>query len=110
MTPSPIDFNYIWNIVVILIILYVISAAFNYLQQFMMAGISQKVVYDLRYEIDEKLAKLPLKFFDSHTHGELLSRFTNDVDNISSNLATVDYSSHYFRHYGGWGVDYDVND
>ena len=86
MTPSPIDFNYIWNIVVILIILYVISAAFNYLQQFMMAGISQKVVYDLRYEIDEKLAKLPLKFFDSHTHGELLSRFTNDVDNISSTL------------------------
>ena len=86
MTPSPIDFNYIWNIVVILIILYVISDAFNYLQQFMMAGISQKVVYDLRYEIDEKLAKLPLKFFDSHTHGELLSRFTNDVDNISSTL------------------------
>lgn len=86
MAPSPVDFNYIWNIVVILIILYVMSALFNYLQQFMMAGISQKVVYDLRCEIDEKLAKLPLKFFDSHTHGELLSRFTNDVDNISSTL------------------------
>ncbi|RXD25685.1 ABC transporter ATP-binding protein, partial [Acinetobacter baumannii] len=51
-----------------------------------MAGISQKVVYDLREEIDQKLAKLPLKFFDSHTHGELLSRFTNDVDNISATL------------------------
>lgn len=86
MTPSPIDFSYIWKIVVLLIGLYVISAAFNYLQQFIMAGISQKVVYDLRRDIDEKLAKLPLKFFDSHTHGELLSRFTNDVDNISGTL------------------------
>ena len=86
LTPSPIDFSYIWNIVVLLIGLYIISAAFNYLQQFIMAGISQKVVYDLRRDIDEKLAKLPLKFFDSHTHGELLSRFTNDVDNISGTL------------------------
>ena len=85
-TPSPIDFSYIWNIVVILIALYVLSAAFSYLQQFIMAGVSQKVVYDLRRDIDEKLARLPLKFFDSHTHGELLSRFTNDVDNISATL------------------------
>ncbi|MGN9121587.1 ABC transporter ATP-binding protein [Turicibacter bilis] len=85
-TPSPIDFSYIWNIVVILIGLYVFSAAFSYLQQFIMAGVSQKVVYDLRRDIDEKLARLPLKFFDSHTHGELLSRFTNDVDNISATL------------------------
>ena len=85
-TPSPIDFSYIWNIVVILIGLYVLSAAFSYLQQFIMAGVSQKVVYDLLRDIDEKLARLPLKFFDSHTHGELLSRFTNDVDNISATL------------------------
>ena len=85
-TPSLIDFSYIWNIVVILIALYVLSAAFSYLQQFIMAGVSQKVVYDLRRDIDEKLARLPLKFFDSHTHGELLSRFTNDVDNISATL------------------------
>ena len=86
-TPSPIDFSYIWNIVVILIALYVLSAAFSYLQQFIMAGVSQKVVYDLRRDIDEKLARLPLKFFDSHTHGELLSRFTNDVDNINTTLS-----------------------
>ncbi len=84
--PTPIDFSYIWKIILILIGLYVLSAAFSYLQQFIMAGISQKVVYDLREEIDQKLAKLPLKFFDSHTHGELLSRFTNDVDNISATL------------------------
>ncbi len=84
--PSPIDFGYIWNIILILIALYVLSAVFSYLQQFIMAGISQKVVYDLRRDIDEKLARLPLKFFDSHTHGELLSRFTNDIDNISGTL------------------------
>ena len=51
-----------------------------------MAGVAQKVVYSLRRDIDEKLARLPLKFFDSHTNGELLSRFTNDVDNISGTL------------------------
>jgi len=84
--PTPIDFSFIWNIVVLLIGLYVLSAAFNYLQQYIMAGISQKVVYDLRQDIDEKLARLPLRFFDSHTNGELLSRFTNDVENISSTL------------------------
>ena len=58
-TPSPIDFSYIWNIVVILIGLYVLSAAFSYLQQFIMAGVSQKVVYDLRRDIDEKLSRFP---------------------------------------------------
>ena len=84
--PTPIDFSFIWNIVVLLIGLYVLSAGFNYLQQYIMAGISQKVVYDLRQDIDEKLARLPLRFFDSHTNGELLSRFTNDVENISSTL------------------------
>ncbi len=84
--PLPIDFSYIFKIILILIGLYVLSSAFNYLQQFIMAGISQKVVYDLRRDIDEKLARLPLKFFDSHTNGELLSRFTNDVDNISGTL------------------------
>ena len=84
--PSPIDFDYILKIIFVLIGLYVLSSVFNYLQQFIMAGVSQKVVYDLREEIDHKLAKLPLKFFDSHTHGELLSRFTNDVDNISATL------------------------
>ena len=86
VSPLPIDFSYIFKIILILIGLYVLSAAFNYLQQFIMAGISQKVVYDLRRDIDEKLARLPLKFFDSHTNGELLSRFTNDVDNISGTL------------------------
>lgn len=84
--PSPIDFNYIGKIILILIVLYVLSSLFNYLQQYIMAGVTQKIVYNLRRDIDEKLARLPLKFFDSHTNGELLSRFTNDVDNISGTL------------------------
>jgi len=85
-TPAPIDFSYIGRIISILIILYVLSSLFSYLQQYVMAGVAQKVVYSLRRDIDEKLARLPLKFFDSHTNGELLSRFTNDVDNISGTL------------------------
>ncbi|MBQ8993588.1 MAG: ABC transporter ATP-binding protein [Turicibacter sp.] len=84
--PAPIDFNYIGRIISILIIFYVVSSLFNYLQQYVMAGVAQKVVYSLRRDIDEKLARLPLKFFDSHTNVELLSRFTNDVDNISGTL------------------------
>ncbi len=84
--PAPIDFSYIGRIISILIILYVLSSLFSYLQQYVMAGVAQKVVYSLRRDIDEKLARLPLKFFDSHTNGELLSRFTNDVDNISGTL------------------------
>ena len=84
--PASIDFNYIGRIISILILLYVLSSLFSYLQQYVMAGVAQKVVYSLRRDIDEKLARLPLKFFDSHTNGELLSRFTNDVDNISGTL------------------------
>ncbi|MGL4335878.1 MAG: ABC transporter ATP-binding protein [Turicibacter sp.] len=80
------DFNYIWKIIVTLITIYLVSAAFSYIQQYIMAGVSQKAVYDLRQDVDVKLAKLPLKFYDSHTHGELLSRFTNDVDTIGATL------------------------
>ena len=66
--------------------LYVISAVFSYLQQYLMAGVAQKTVYDMRREVDEKLARLPLKFFDARTHGEILSRVINDVDNIGNTL------------------------
>lgn len=83
---ASIDFQYIGKILVILGVLYVISAIFTYIQQIAMATITQKTVYIMRRDIDEKLSKLPLKFFDSHTHGEILSRVTNDVDNISNTL------------------------
>ncbi|AET67513.1 ABC-type multidrug transport system, ATPase and permease component [Desulfosporosinus orientis DSM 765] len=85
--PVPaLDFTYITQIVAVLIGLYLVSSAFNYLQQYIMAGVAQRTVYNLRREADEKLARLPLKFYDSRTHGEILSRVTNDIDNISTTL------------------------
>ena len=85
--PAPkMDFTYIGQIVLILLGLYLISAAFSYLQQYIMAGVAQKTVYNMRKEVDEKLSRLPLKFFDARTHGEILSRVTNDFDNISTTL------------------------
>ena len=85
--PVPsLDFTYIGQIVLILLGLYLISAAFSYLQQYIMAGVAQKTVYNMRKEVDEKLSRLPLRFFDSRTHGEILSRVTNDFDNISTTL------------------------
>lgn len=81
-----IDKSYIFRILLILIGLYLVSGIFGYTQQYIMADISQKLVYDLRKEINEKLHKLPLSFFDSKTTGEILSRVSNDVDTISSTL------------------------
>jgi len=81
-----IDFAYIQQIVLILIGLYLASALFGYIQQYIMAGVAQKTVYDMRKDIYSKLSRLPLKFFDTHTHGEILSRVTNDIDNIATTL------------------------
>jgi ATP-binding cassette subfamily B protein len=83
---ASIDFNYIGQILMILAGLYVISSAFSYLQQYIMAGVAQRTVYDLRQDVDQKLTRLPLKFYDGRTHGEILSRVTNDVDNIANTL------------------------
>ncbi|MEC0242077.1 ABC transporter ATP-binding protein [Paenibacillus dokdonensis] len=83
---ASIDFSYITQILLILIGLYLFSAAFSYIQQYLMAGVAQRVVYDMREQINRKLSRLPLKYFDSKTHGEILSRATNDVDNISTTL------------------------
>lgn len=85
--PIPsIDFPYIERILLILLGLYLISTLFGFLQQYIMAGVAQKTVYNLRKEVEDKLSRLPLKFFDARTHGEILSRVTNDVDNISTTL------------------------
>lgn len=81
-----VDFYYIWRIITVLAALYLLSAFFGYVQQFIMASAAQKTVYDMRKDVDEKLSRLPLKFFDSRTHGEILSRVTNDIDNIAGTL------------------------
>ncbi|MDU1313663.1 MAG: ABC transporter ATP-binding protein [Clostridium septicum] len=81
-----IDFTYIGKVLLFLLVLYLISALFSFIQGFVMSGISQKVSYNLRKEISEKINRMPLKYFDTKTHGEVLSRVTNDVDSVSQNL------------------------
>ena len=81
-----IDFAAIGRILALLAVLYVVSAGFSFLQQYVMAGIAQRTVYDLRNQVNAKLSRLPLRFFDGRTHGEILSRVTNDVDNIAGTL------------------------
>ena len=83
---ATIDFAYIDRILLILAGLYLISSIFGYAQQFIMAGVAQKTVYQMRRQVDEKLARLPLRYYDSRTHGEILSRAVNDMDNISTTL------------------------
>ncbi|HBZ79216.1 MAG TPA: ABC transporter [Brevibacillus sp.] len=80
------DFSAIWQIIVTLIGLYLFSSLFAYIQQYVMASVAQKTVYALRKEVNEKLARLPLKYFDERTHGEIMSRVVNDVDTISGTL------------------------
>jgi ATP-binding cassette subfamily B protein len=81
-----IDFGYVGKILMTLTVMYVLSALFNYLQQYIMVGVTQKTVRRMRKEVMEKLTKVPLKFYDSRSHGDILSRVTNDIDNISNTL------------------------
>ena len=81
-----IDFDAIKKILISLIILYVISTVFSFVQGYVMSGISQKVAYNLRDELVKKLNRLPMKYFDTKTHGEVLSRFTNDIDTLAQSL------------------------
>ena len=81
-----VDFVKIGTILVNVAILYVISALLSYGQQFVMAGVSQKIIFKMRSEVKFKLKKLPLKYFDKHAHGDILSRVTNDIDTISGTL------------------------
>jgi ATP-binding cassette subfamily B protein len=83
---ATIDFRLIGNVLLTLAVLYSLNIVFSYLQQFLMIGITQKIVRKLRSDVMEKLTRLPLKYFDTKTHGEILSRVTNDVDNLSSTL------------------------
>lgn len=80
------DFAYMGRLIVLLISLYTISMIFSYAQSFIMSGVSMEVTYNLRKEIDQKISRLPLKYYDTTTHGEVLSRITNDVDMISQSL------------------------
>ena len=81
-----INFSKIGQIILWLLGLYIISAAFAYLQGFVMSGVTAKVTFKMRNDINEKIHKLPLGYYDKTTHGDVLSRITNDVDTISTTL------------------------
>jgi ATP-binding cassette subfamily B protein len=81
-----INFEPILRLVELLLALYAASAIFNYLQGWIMSGISQKVTYAFRQDISTKINRLPLRYFDTRTYGEILSRITNDVDTVSQTL------------------------
>jgi ATP-binding cassette, subfamily B, multidrug efflux pump len=83
---AAIDFGYIGNIVLTLVGLYVLSAIFAYVQGYIMSGVAMKITYSFRKNIAEKINRMPFKYFDTQTHGEVLSRVTNDVDTISNTL------------------------
>ena len=81
-----IDFSKIGNILLILLALYIISTIFSIIQGFTMTNVAQKITYKIRNDIANKINKLPMKYFDTKTHGEVLSIITNDVDTLSMNL------------------------
>lgn len=83
---ASIDFGYIGNIAMILVALYLVSSLFGIIQSFIMSGVAQKVSYNLRKQISEKMDTLPLNYFDTRTNGEVLSRITNDVDTVNQTL------------------------
>ncbi len=82
-----VDYGAIGTILLILLGVYLVSALFSWFQIYVMAGITQKTVYTLRKRVDEKLDRLPLRYFDGMPRGDLLSRVTNDIDNIQQTLS-----------------------
>ncbi len=89
MTVTPgqgIDFAALGQQLLLVCVVYLFAAVFTWGAAYLMAGVAQRVVYRLRREVDEKLARLPLRYFDDHARGDILSRVTNDIDNIAQTL------------------------
>jgi ATP-binding cassette subfamily B multidrug efflux pump len=87
ITPGKgVDFTAIGRILALLTGVYLLASLFSWGQQYLMAGVAQRTVYKMRSDIDDKLARLPLAYFDSHERGDILSRVTNDIDNIANSL------------------------
>jgi ATP-binding cassette subfamily B protein len=83
---AAVDFEYVGRILLVMVVLYVVGNTFQYLMQYMMAGVAQQTVYAMRRDVEAKFDRLPLKFFDSRTRGEVMSRAVNDMDSISGTL------------------------
>ncbi|HET7180639.1 MAG TPA: ABC transporter transmembrane domain-containing protein, partial [Candidatus Limnocylindrales bacterium] len=86
LNPSGIDFGALGGVLAFLVAVYVLSSVFSWIQGWIMAGVTQRTVLRLRVEVDQKLGRLPLSYFDGHPRGDLLSRVTNDIDNIGQSL------------------------
>lgn len=86
VTQWPIDFNKILHIAVIVVLLYTFSGLLSMFEQVVMTWISQRVVFNLRRDLKAKMARVPVKFYDTHPNGDLMSRMTNDMDNIATTL------------------------
>ncbi len=84
-----INFGKLGTIIITLVILYVVSAIFSFIEGFVMAGVSQKITYKMRNEVSKKLHKLPMSYFDKKNNGEILSVIVNDIDTIGMNLNQV---------------------
>lgn len=82
----PINFDKIIHIIIIVTLMYLASAVFSYLQQYIMTLISQRTVYRLRKQMKQKMRKVPIKYYDTHSNGDIMSRAVNDMDNIASTL------------------------
>ncbi len=81
-----VDFTALGQAIAFVTVVYFLSSVFSWLQNYLMAGVTQRTMFRLREDVDHKLGRLPLKYFDSHPRGDLLSRVTNDIDNISTTL------------------------
>ncbi|MDO5516126.1 MAG: ABC transporter ATP-binding protein [Clostridium sp.] len=81
-----IDFTKIGRILSTLIVIYIISSVLSFIQGYIMTGVSQKLTYELRKEMIEKINRMPMNYFDTRTHGEVLSRITNDIDTLNQSL------------------------
>lgn len=82
-----VEFDSLRVIVIILMIVYIFDGILTVLQEYIISGLAQRIVYNLREDLFEKFQSLPIVFFDSHTHGELMSRLTNDIDNVSTTIS-----------------------
>ena len=87
LTPGAgVDFTALRNVLLLVATVYLLSSAFSWAQAYIMAGVSQRTVYRMRRDVDEKLSRMPLRYFDGHPRGDTLSRVTNDIDNIANSL------------------------
>ena len=86
---SGVDFERLGQLLTLVTVVYLLSSLFGWVQGYLMAGVTQRTVYGLRAEVEGKIGRLPLKYFDTHSRGDLLSRVTNDIDNVATTLQQV---------------------